>query len=69
MRAEGLGKFKNSPHRVSNQRPSGLWHSALTTTLPCAPNFCVLKHIKSTKHILQNTAVATYVFQLISSNV
>jgi hypothetical protein len=22
--SEGLGKFKNSPHRVSNPRPSGL---------------------------------------------
>jgi hypothetical protein len=29
---EGLGKFENSPHRVSNPLPSGLWHSALTTT-------------------------------------
>jgi hypothetical protein len=36
VRPEGLGKFNNLPHRVSNQRPSGLWHSALTTTLPCA---------------------------------
>jgi hypothetical protein len=33
VRPEGLGKFKNSPHRVSNPHPSGLWHSALTTTL------------------------------------
>jgi hypothetical protein len=24
MRPEGLGKFKNSPHRVSIPRPSGL---------------------------------------------
>jgi hypothetical protein len=24
VRPEGLGKFKNSPHRVSNLRPSGL---------------------------------------------
>jgi hypothetical protein len=24
VRREGLGKFKNSPHRVSNPRPSGL---------------------------------------------
>jgi hypothetical protein len=31
---EGLGKFKNSPHQVSNPLPSGLYHSALTTTLP-----------------------------------
>jgi hypothetical protein len=29
---EGLGKFKNSPHRVSNSRPSGLYHSALFIT-------------------------------------
>jgi hypothetical protein len=34
MQSEGLGKFKNSPHGVSNPRPSGLQHSALTTTLP-----------------------------------
>jgi hypothetical protein len=32
VRPEGLGKFKNSPHRVSNSRPSGLYNSALTTT-------------------------------------
>jgi hypothetical protein len=24
VQPEGLGKFKNSPHRVSNPRPSGL---------------------------------------------
>jgi hypothetical protein len=42
VRPEELGKFKNSPHRVSNPRPSGLQHSALTTTLPRAPNiFCI----------------------------
>jgi succinate-acetate transporter protein len=33
MRPEGLGKFKNSPHRVSNPGLSGLQHSALTTAL------------------------------------
>jgi hypothetical protein len=27
VRPEGLGKFKNSPHRESNPRPSGLQHS------------------------------------------
>jgi hypothetical protein len=32
-----LGKFKNSPHRVSNPRPPGVQHSALTTTLPRPP--------------------------------
>jgi hypothetical protein len=37
VRQEWLGKFKNSPHRESNPRPSGLYHSALTTTIPCAP--------------------------------
>jgi hypothetical protein len=36
VRPEGLGKFKNSPDRVSNPRLSGLY-SALTTTLPLAP--------------------------------
>jgi hypothetical protein len=25
VRPEGLGKFKNSPHRESNPRPSGLY--------------------------------------------
>jgi hypothetical protein len=34
VRPEGLGKLKKSPHRVSNPRPSGLQHSALTTILP-----------------------------------
>jgi succinate-acetate transporter protein len=33
VRPEGLGKFKNLPHQVSNPRPSGLKHSALTTIL------------------------------------
>jgi hypothetical protein len=44
MRPEGLAKFKNSPYRVSNQRPSSLLHSASTTTLPTAPAliFCVV---------------------------
>jgi hypothetical protein len=25
VRPEGLGKYKNSPHRVSNPRPTGLY--------------------------------------------
>jgi hypothetical protein len=33
VQPEKLGKFKNSPHRVSNPRSFGLYHSALTTTL------------------------------------
>jgi hypothetical protein len=38
VRPEGLGQFKkNSPHQYLNPRPSGLQHSALTTTLPRAP--------------------------------
>jgi hypothetical protein len=38
VRLEGFGKLKKilSPHRVSNLRPSGLWPSASTTTLPRA---------------------------------
>jgi hypothetical protein len=37
VRQEWLGKFlKKSPHRVSNPRPSGLYLSALSTTLPRA---------------------------------
>jgi hypothetical protein len=31
VRLERLSKFKKSPHRVSNPRPSDLQHSALTT--------------------------------------
>jgi hypothetical protein len=36
---EGLGKLNTffSPRRVSNPRPSSLYHSALTTTVPHAP--------------------------------
>jgi hypothetical protein len=37
VRPKGLDKFKNSLHRVSNPRSSGLERSALTTTLPRAP--------------------------------
>jgi hypothetical protein len=40
VRPEGLGKFKNSPHRESNPRPSGLQHSALTTTLSRTSQNC-----------------------------
>jgi hypothetical protein len=38
VRPEGLGKFKNSLHQVSNPRPSGLKHSALAITLPRTPS-------------------------------
>jgi hypothetical protein len=40
VRPEGLGTFKTIrlPHRVSNPRPSGLWHTDFTTTLPPAQN-------------------------------
>jgi hypothetical protein len=34
VRPEGLGQFKNPPCRDANSQPSGLQHSALTTTLP-----------------------------------
>jgi hypothetical protein len=39
VRPEGNVNWKkiHSPHRVSNPRPSGLWHSAYTTTLSRAP--------------------------------
>jgi hypothetical protein len=30
VRPEGLSKFKNSPHRVSNPRPSGLYFEIRT---------------------------------------
>jgi hypothetical protein len=36
VRPEGLGDLKNLPHRDLNPQPSGLQHSALTTTLPRA---------------------------------
>jgi hypothetical protein len=39
MRLEGLGKFNKSPYRESNPRPSGLYLSALTTTLQRAALF------------------------------
>jgi hypothetical protein len=39
VRPEGLGKFKNPPHRDLNPRPSGLQHSALTTTLSVTEYF------------------------------
>jgi hypothetical protein len=42
---ERLGKFKNSPNQVSNPRPSGLLHSALATTLPCAPSVAAIDYI------------------------
>jgi hypothetical protein len=42
VRPEGLGEFKNSPHRVSNPRPSGLQHSAVPTTLPRDPSLYVV---------------------------
>jgi hypothetical protein len=46
VRPEGLGKSKNSPHRESNPRPSGLEHSALTTPLPRAPRLRLTKYNK-----------------------
>jgi hypothetical protein len=41
VRLEGLGKLKKIewPHRDLYRRPSGFYHSASTTTLPCATNF------------------------------
>jgi hypothetical protein len=52
VQPDGLGKFKNSPHRESNPRPSGLWHSALTTTLPRTPPYDILEQkIPNYSHI------------------
>jgi hypothetical protein len=45
VRPEGLGKFKNPPNWESNPRPSGLQHSALTTTLPRTPVYIVVTGI------------------------
>jgi hypothetical protein len=56
VRSEGLGKFKNSPHRVSNQQPSGLYHSGLTTTLPCAPVVVVIIMVMTMLCSVQYTA-------------
>jgi hypothetical protein len=54
VRPEGLGKLKQfiHPHLVSNPRPSGLQHSALITTLPCAPQIiqCRKKTNEKPKH-------------------
>jgi hypothetical protein len=36
VRPEGLGNLKKLPHRDTNPQPCGLYHSALTTTLPRA---------------------------------
>jgi hypothetical protein len=53
---EGLGKFKNSPHRESTPLPSGLYHGALTTTLGLPSGFfpgfssIVLLPIRATCH-------------------
>jgi hypothetical protein len=42
VRPEVLGKLEKNPsHRDANPRPSGLQHSALTTTLPRA--LCFIK--------------------------
>jgi hypothetical protein len=43
VRAEGLGKFKNSPHLVSNPPPSALHHNALTTMLQGAPIVTIIR--------------------------
>jgi hypothetical protein len=54
VRPEGLGQFKNPTHPDLNPRPSGLQHSALTTTLPRASfplpvsNPTVLQELKCT---------------------
>jgi hypothetical protein len=46
VRPEVLGKFKRipSPHPDSNPRPSGLWHSTSTTTLPLAMDIGTLSN-------------------------
>jgi hypothetical protein len=50
MRPEGLGQFKkNPPHRELNPRPSGLQYSAITTTLPRAPQITMGVRIIWTK--------------------
>jgi hypothetical protein len=47
VRPEGLDQFKNPPHRDSNPRPSGLQHSALNTTLPSAPIYKYIYHVRN----------------------
>jgi hypothetical protein len=48
VRPEGLGKLKKKkirlPHWVSNSQPSGLYHVALTTSMPSVANvYTVMK--------------------------
>jgi hypothetical protein len=43
VRPKGLGKLKNSPRRVLNPRPSGLYHSTLTIMLWHAPEHTTYK--------------------------
>jgi hypothetical protein len=58
VRPEGLGKFKNSPHRVSNSRPSGLYHRALTTTLPRAsPRDGIIQYFREGEEVLSTSGV------------
>jgi hypothetical protein len=51
VRPEGLDKFKNSPHRASIPRPSGLYHIALTTTLPRIPRIYNNNRIETSRMI------------------
>jgi hypothetical protein len=57
VRLQGLDKLKNSLHRVSNSRPSGLEHSALTTTLPRSPNCTYRMFQKELCNGIANVAV------------
>jgi hypothetical protein len=51
VRPEALGNFKKSPHRVSNQRPSGLQHSALTTMLLRATHISIIFSLILNSHL------------------
>jgi hypothetical protein len=56
VRPEGLGQYKkNPPHWDLNPRPSGLQHSALTTTLPHAPALLLFIKKMFSHTLIQNS--------------
>jgi hypothetical protein len=60
VRQEGLGKIKKV---TSNPRPSGLYHSALTTTLPCLIEKCYYRGVGWVVIRLTNSAVQNILVQ------
>jgi hypothetical protein len=63
MQPEGLGRFRNSPHRVSTTGPSGLQHSALTTTLPLVARKIEIIYISVRRAVdFQNSVDTVFMF-------